>query len=284
MKKQGYDAIFNLREFKFDGCALFFKANKFNLLKSKEINYHREDLMRILDRPNVGLIAMLQPSDQNDINQIDNCLIVGTTHVLFNPKRGDIKLAQIRLLLAEMERMALRKIDNDGLKSYYPFILTGDFNLLPNSSIYHFLERGILNWQNLDYYSLSGHFLSNKKSITNDRINIQTIASNTEFLNEDCKDMLNENSNQALSHNLKLQSVFYSKDRNNRRLITTKHDQACEMVDYIFYHQTPELDLVGFRKLLNEDRTYDDIPYLPNELIGSDHFSLVTKFSLHVKV
>ena len=51
--------------------------------------------MKILDRPNVGLIAMLEPVG-NQNSKIDNRLIVATTHILFNTKRGDIKLAQVR--------------------------------------------------------------------------------------------------------------------------------------------------------------------------------------------
>ena len=91
LQKQGYDAIFNLRDSKFDGCALFWKKDKFRLLRSKEINFQRIDLMKILDRPNVALIAMLQPI-QTPNCKVDNCLVVGTTHILFNSKRGDIKL------------------------------------------------------------------------------------------------------------------------------------------------------------------------------------------------
>ena len=84
-----------------------------------------------------------------------------------------------------------------------------------------------------------------------------------------------------LTHGLKLNSVFKSSDSRNQPLVTTKHDRACEMVDYVFYHQTDELSLVGFRKLLNNERSFRELPYMPNELIGSDHFSLVAKFKLH---
>lgn len=57
--------------------------------------------MKILDRPNVALIAMLQPI-QTQSSKVNNCLVVGTTHILFNYKRGDIKLG--RSLKSLLER------------------------------------------------------------------------------------------------------------------------------------------------------------------------------------
>lgn len=206
-----------------------------------------------------------------------------------------------------MERMALRKIDENGVKSYHPFIIAGDFNLLPGSPIYQFIERGVLDCKNLDYHVLSGHISSNRKSITEDRINIRTVSTNTVFLDDSKTQDVNKSDlvddrmnvvnnqqtrtrnqfnsspsdNHVLTHGLSLRSVFDALNGNQRRYVTTKHDRACEMVDYIFYHQTKELNLLGFRKLLNEDRTFDYVPYLPNGLIGSDHFSLIAKFSLH---
>lgn len=218
--------------------------------------------------------------------------------------------------------MALRKVDENGRKSYHPIVIAGDFNLLPGSAIYQFLERGVLDWSCLDYKTMSGYLreAANPTFIGPDRINIGTVTSSTEFVGDDAEDELSairkvhtvEQRDQArsgyengrtnrpateshrqvgqsnrgddtasvLTHNLRLKSVFKSINSQNQPLITTKHDRACEMVDYVFYHQTDELSLVGFRKLLSDERAFRETPYMPNELIGSDHFSLVTKFTL----
>jgi protein angel len=34
--------------------------------------------------------------------------VVATTHLLYNPKRHDVKLAQMQILLAEVERIAFK--------------------------------------------------------------------------------------------------------------------------------------------------------------------------------
>lgn len=223
--------------------------------------------------------------------------------------------------------MALRKTDANGSKSYYPLVIAGDFNLLPGSTIYQFLERGMLDWSCLDYKSMSGYFREANHPVFmgEERIHIRTVSSSTEFVDEEPaatggsiqpeRSDYNEHSRtnqhraaegrqlkrphhqlpnqqvvrsnrgddnaKVLTHNLKLKSVFNWTDSKNQPLVTTKHDRACEMVDYVFFGQTKELDLVGFRKLLSDERVFRHVPYMPNELIGSDHFSLVTKFSLH---
>jgi hypothetical protein len=52
-------------------------------------------------------------------------LVVANTHLLFNPKRGDIKLAQLRVLIARL--CALLESSKTPIVS----IVAGDFNLEP---------------------------------------------------------------------------------------------------------------------------------------------------------
>ena len=48
-------------------------------------------------------------------------LCVATTHMLFNPKRGDIKLAQLAVLLAELDRFTRKGIESGtGMPLYHP--------------------------------------------------------------------------------------------------------------------------------------------------------------------
>lgn len=61
-------------------------------------------------------------------------LIVATTHLLYNPKRGDIKLAQTQLILAEIEKMAYIKHNPLTLQpEYLPIIFAGDMNYSPEN-------------------------------------------------------------------------------------------------------------------------------------------------------
>ena len=62
----------------------------------------------------------------------DMRLCVATTHLLFNPKRGDIKLAQLAVLLAELDRFTRKGIEpGTGMPLYHPrFGLVGMTYLL----------------------------------------------------------------------------------------------------------------------------------------------------------
>lgn len=75
----------------------------------------------------------------------DVVFLVATTHLLYNPKREDVRLAQIQLLLAEIDRLAyIRHHNNHAI--YAPIILTGDFNLQPSSASYNLLTQGSLQY------------------------------------------------------------------------------------------------------------------------------------------
>jgi protein angel len=36
-------------------------------------------------------------------------VVVATTHLLYNPRRSDVRLAQVQLLLAEIDRLAYNR-------------------------------------------------------------------------------------------------------------------------------------------------------------------------------
>ncbi|CAB4062034.1 ANGEL [Lepeophtheirus salmonis] len=60
-----------------------------------------------------------------------------TTHLLFNPKRSDVRLAQTALLLAELQRLSFVN-----LSKFSPVIIAGDFNFTPNSMEHNFWMNG----------------------------------------------------------------------------------------------------------------------------------------------
>lgn len=67
--------------------------------------------------------------------------VVATTHLLYNPRRQDIRLAQVQILLAELDRIAKIPPVNEE-QNHYPIILSGDFNLQPYSAPYNLLVNG----------------------------------------------------------------------------------------------------------------------------------------------
>lgn len=144
---------------KTDGCATFFKHSRFTLVKSKLVSFLKPDV-RLMDRDNVAIVVLLKPKfgTRTPAPQKSNNLIcVSNTHVLFNMKRGDIKLAQLTCLFAEIDEMARTTSPECGDCKHHPIICCGDFNSTPYSPIiYHFVAGGYLNYKGLFRENLSG--------------------------------------------------------------------------------------------------------------------------------
>uniref|UniRef100_A0A224ZAC8 Transcriptional effector ccr4 related protein n=1 Tax=Rhipicephalus zambeziensis TaxID=60191 RepID=A0A224ZAC8_9ACAR len=156
LEKMGYGCLYKQRTGdKRDGCGIFFRKSVFELDCFEPIEYARSDVT-VLDRDNVALIAMLKPVAGNAKFGADFRLCVSTTHLLFNPRRGDIKLAQLCLLLAEIDRLAFRGDSPDGKPLYFPILLCGDMNSEPHSPLYTFLTRGSLCYEGLLSGDVSG--------------------------------------------------------------------------------------------------------------------------------
>ncbi|XP_020841871.1 protein angel homolog 1 isoform X1 [Phascolarctos cinereus] len=151
---------------KTDGCAVCYKHTRFRLLCASPVEYFRPGL-ELLNRDNVGLVLLLQPLVPESLGQITvGPLCVANTHVLYNPRRGDVKLAQVAILLAEVDKVA-RLADG----SYCPIILCGDLNSVPDSPLYNFIRSGQLQYQGMPAWKVSGqedfsHQLYQRKLLT----------------------------------------------------------------------------------------------------------------------
>ncbi|MEQ2184962.1 hypothetical protein GOODEAATRI_013298 [Goodea atripinnis] len=126
-----------------DGCAVTFKPSRFSLLSSTPVEFYRHG-DTLLDRDNVGMVVLLQPNNGAIQSDPSSFVCVANTHLLYNPRRGDIKLAQLAILLAEIGRLSRLP---DG--SNNPVVLCGDFNSAPWSPLYRFLTTGCLEYQGM---------------------------------------------------------------------------------------------------------------------------------------
>lgn len=93
-----------------------------------------------MNRTNVAIIAKFKST-----NVQNSEFIVATTHLLYNPKRDDVRTAQIQILLAELDRMACHTITNQPI----PIILTGDFNSQQLTQPYRLITDGCIDFPNL---------------------------------------------------------------------------------------------------------------------------------------
>ena len=113
-----------------DGCAIFYKEKTFKLVEYTDVEYEQTHFM---NRQNVGLVCIFEHL------QSRQKVCIATTHLLFNPKRIDIKLAQMMMLLSEIERLSYV---GDASMKYCPVIMTGDFNSPVNSAVINLIKTG----------------------------------------------------------------------------------------------------------------------------------------------
>ena len=149
----GYSSAFVKRSGnKHDGCATFVNRSKFHLEKSVPIEYYHRKGGSVLDRDNVALIVKLKPLSEHVPPERRVC--VANTHLLFNPRRGDVKLAQLMVLLAELDKCGF--ISDSMEEKYHGVILCGDFNSEPHSELYKLMTMGKLNYEGLLCRVVSG--------------------------------------------------------------------------------------------------------------------------------
>ncbi|KAK0075482.1 hypothetical protein PV326_011537, partial [Microctonus aethiopoides] len=255
LKHEGYDGIFspksrartmaeNARKH-VDGCAIFYKSHKFTLIKEHWVEFNRLAIAnadgsnhmfnRVMPRDNISLAALLRTTEgawgervPTDPSQVEQLILVCTTHIHWDPKFSDVKLIQTMLLSNEIRSI----LDQVG-QSFRPdckfdssnvhLLLCGDFNSLPDSGVIEFLTSGRVasdhrDFKNLDYKSC-----------------LQKISGSTDNPNE-------------FTHPLKLASA-YSEDIMPHTNYTF-HFKA--IIDYIFYSKQSMVPL-GLLGPYNED-------------------------------
>lgn len=166
-KQRGYEYLYKKRtNDKKDGLLLLYRSNEFVLLDYAKVELYQSGV-ELLNRDNVGIIAKLALQGNPETQ-----VVVATTHLLYNPRRNDVRLAQIQLLLAEIERIAFIENTTTGPK-YLPIILAGDFNLEPFTGVYKFLTEGSFEYygkgrslEPSQYRSLSNSLIPSRLCVT----------------------------------------------------------------------------------------------------------------------
>ncbi|KAJ0026533.1 hypothetical protein NQD34_017533 [Periophthalmus magnuspinnatus] len=303
----GYKCVYKKRTgYKSDGCAVVYRKSRLSLLSFNPVEFYRRG-DTLLDRDNVGLVVQLSP-----ISDPASSFCVANTHLLYNPRRGDIKLAQLAILLAEVNRMSRLP---DGSSS--PVVLCGDFNSTPHSPLYRFLTTG-----HLDYKFLSIGMVSGQEENPGGHRRLQSplwseslgISSSCQYQeknhegNEDKTKVKNQEKYRGsihnvysmytvcrwrIEHHLNLQSSYSHKlSPDGRDEITTCHSRTAMTVDYILY--TPDspvgpsssllpggrgLQLLGKLSLVGHSEL-EQVNGLPNQHHSSDHLPLLARFRL----
>ncbi|NWH71296.1 ANGE2 protein, partial [Piaya cayana] len=310
LESLGYHCEYKMRTGrKPDGCAICFKTSKFSLISSNPVEFFRRDIP-LLDRDNVGLVLLLQPKFHCETNA---AICIANTHLLYNPRRGDIKLTQLAMLLAEIASVASQK---DG--TFCPIVICGDFNSVPGSPLYRFIKEGKLNYEGLSIGKVSGQeqfprgqrILSipiwpkklgisqscvyetkqqQKEENAGEKLETTKLDKNQEIVRA------SEKLSSKLQHCFKLSSVYsHYFPETGIPEVTTCHSRSAVTVDYIFYSAASGdtaaqpgaensfhggLKLLGRLALLTEKDLWT-VNGLPNENNSSDHLPLLAEFRL----
>ena len=166
MQALGYDGMFKQKSResmgqygKVDGCATFWRRNKFIMLENYAIEFNdcardaaaalgldegecrrymnrlsRDNIaqifvLEVITRPNAAGQTVRQP------RQMTNVCVVNT-HLYSNHARPDVKLWQSMILMREVEQVAVARD--------IAVIICGDFNSEPDSAVHEFMSSGCL--------------------------------------------------------------------------------------------------------------------------------------------
>lgn len=292
LQEDGFKGVYKARTGEScDGCALFWKDELFTLLHEENIEFRSFGL-----RDNVAQLCVLKmnqnemqskPTKASTTEQTQSrSLVVGNIHVLYNPKRGDIKLGQVRRFIEKAHELSQAW---GGI----PVVLAGDYNSLPQSAMYQFVESSGLNIPLHDRRTISGQlehrprgkgfrFQNKNLARCSTSANISRTVQN-EWSEEEL--MLATGSEKAtqLQHKLKLYSAYLgvpgsreTRDSYGEPLATSYHSKFMGTVDYLWHTNelvpVRVLDTLPVKTLRN---TYG----LPSKIWGSDHLALVCELA-----
>ncbi|KAL0967456.1 hypothetical protein UPYG_G00252470 [Umbra pygmaea] len=294
-----------------DGCAVAFKKDTFSLLSIHPVEFFRQGVP-LLDKDNIGLVLLLRPSGSF---RHEACVCVATTHLLYNPRRGDIKLAQLAVLLAEISSVSRLP---DG--STCPIVLCGDFNCVPWSPLYNFVREQSLEYDGIPIGKVSGQ----EESSRGQRVLTVPIWPQSLGVTQQCQyekpptevdggiSNLSDVAAQAVTafssvskprieHGLRLMSAYsHTLAEDGRPEVTTCHSRTAITVDYIFYSAGPGdlstqtertpvlpdgplprhgLQLLARLALVGRSEL-EAVSRLPNEHNSSDHLPILARFRL----
>ncbi|XP_036323888.1 CCR4-NOT transcription complex subunit 6-like isoform X1 [Rhagoletis pomonella] len=279
LKADGYEGIFSPKsraktmsemERKFvDGCAIFFRAAKFTLIKEHLIEFNQlamanaegsdNMLNRVMPKDNIGLAALLKVKENawdpmTEVTQISQPLLVCTAHIHWDPEFCDVKLIQTMMLSNE-----LKTIIDEASHSFRPghkndansvqLLLCGDFNSLPDSGVIEFLGKGRVAMDHQDFKDM-GYKLCLQRLLSNDT---------SEF-----------------THSFKLASA-YSEDIMPHTNYTFDFKG---IIDYIFYTKTGMVPLGLLGPISNDWLRDNKVVGCPHPHIPSDHFPLLVELEL----
>lgn len=266
-----------------DGCAIFWKSDKFELDNENLIEFTRlamakaegneQMLNRVMTRDNIALVAVfrLRPNiyqnrvapKEPSMNVIGSPLVVCTAHIHWDPEFCDVKLVQAMMLVQELQSVLDRTAETWHLPvSAVPLLVVGDLNSLPNSGVYDYLISGKIPADHADF-----------KDFKNQTC-IQKLNTSTSCASSTTNSLLGGAMN-TYSHKLRLKSAYEA----NMLPFTNYTYDFKGVIDYVF--GTPGLIKLGVLGPMDFSWFQDNkIVGCPFPGIPSDHIPLVVHYAI----
>lgn len=261
MLKRGYKGIFlsktrsktmnDIDSKKVDGCATFYKSNKFVLLQKQNFEYNsvcmgsekykktRDLFNRFMNKDNIALISFMQ--QQNNGEKI----VIINTHLHWDPAFNDVKALQVGILLEEVQEM-IKKFFNissyDEIKNF-SLIICGDFNSTKENAVHQLFSTG-------------------------------TVQKHVDLKGRDYGKFTDD----GFKHNFKLKSAY---EAIGELPFTNFSPNFTDVIDYIWYLSLA-LQVKGVLGKIDEVYVNRCIGF-PNAHFPSDHIPLATKFQFKKK-
>ncbi|KAI3694576.1 hypothetical protein L1987_77543 [Smallanthus sonchifolius] len=274
LDKHGYQALFKRRTTEvyngsnqtIDGCATFFRRDRFSHVKKYEVEFNKaaqsltdalvpnaqkKTALNRLVKDNVALIVVLEAKFSNQ--GVDNLgkrqlVCVANTHVNVQHDLKDVKLWQVHTLLKGLEKIAA--------SADIPMLVCGDFNSVPGSAPHALLAIGKVDPMHPDLAVDPLGILRPANKLTHTLPLVSAYSSFARIGYEQQKKRVDPNTNEPLFTNC------------TRDFIGT--------LDYIFY-SADSLTVESLLELLDEDSLRKDTA-LPSPEWSSDHIALLAEF------
>ena len=236
---------------KVDGCATFYKTDKFTLILKQNFEYNSvcmgsekykktKDLFnRFMNKDNVALLTFLQH------NHTGEKITIANTHLHWDPLFNDVKTLQVGILLEELTGILKKNHHYNSIPGGNDvkgasIIICGDFNSDKNSAVYQLFSTG-------------------------------SVTKHEDIEGRDYGRFTDE----GFRHNFKIKSAYETLGELPFTNLTPAFTDA---IDYIWY-STPTLQVKGLLGKIDEDYASRCIGF-PNAHFPSDHIPLVTKFQI----
>lgn len=245
-----------------DGCAIFYKADKYQLIEKQLVEFNQIALQRpdfkkseamynrVMTKDNIAVIALLESKASG------SRVVVANVHTHWDPQFRDVKLVQVAMLMDEVEKAGNRfaklppKLSvAEGYPpapkythgNQIPTIVCGDFNSVPETGVYDFLANGAVPGDHEDFMD---HVYGNYTA-------------------------------QGLQHSYKLESSYAPIGELSFTNYTPGYEGG---IDYIFYTKNT-LNVTG---VLGEiDKQYlSKVVGFPNAHFPSDHICIMSEFKV----